>query len=283
MRAKSWSPPRGDEAHGVSLNFAVCDVFGAIAIVLATTRCANLQNACALALIRSLSATLHLVPSRLIPHLGKLLGYFIYTFIPWRLHVLRTIFATPLLLFNHIHTDDVARRPPQLAPIARAGTASGCRLVGYGAARRFFSRLQCRRRARLLGAPRYLGARAVGVLAAHVPERSRRLGKVVYRPLHDTSLDRWLRRRRANTAGGEIALVPDAGSLGALRSALLAGGLVGLLPDQRPGNDSATVTAKRMLGIESCELSAGMAKLRQDRLCGVVLRRCSRWRRRRWQ
>ena len=218
--------------------------------------------------IRSLSATLHLVPSRLIPHLGKLLGYFIYAFIPWRLHVLRhNLRHAGYYSLNHIRTSYAHLGRSlllSLAPAPRPDAVSSdtAQLADFSADCNAGGVLVC---------SAHLGIWELvpSVLAAHVPERSRRLGKVVYRPLHDTSLDRWLRRRRANTAGGEIALVPDAGSLGALRSALLTGGLVGLLPDQRPGNDSATVTAKRMLGIESCELSAGMAKLRQDTGCAV--------------
>jgi lauroyl/myristoyl acyltransferase len=88
-------------------------------------------------------------------------------------------------------------------------------------------------------------------------ERARRHGALVYRPLHDSSLDRWLRRRRMRGAG--MALLPDRGSLPRLRKLLNRGGVVGLLGDQRPapGRSTATVT---LMG-ESCEASIGIGDL----------------------
>ena len=68
-------------------------------------------------------------------------------------------------------------------------------------------------------------------LAPHLPERARRLGLVVYRPLHQRRLNHLVLRRRA--ASG-IRLVPDRGAAPAMRAALRRGGVVGMLPDQRP-------------------------------------------------
>lgn len=68
-------------------------------------------------------------------------------------------------------------------------------------------------------------------LAPHLPERARRLGLVVYRPLHHRRLNHLVLRRRA--ASG-IHLVPDRGAAPAMRAALRRGGVVGMLPDQRP-------------------------------------------------
>ena len=93
------------------------------------------------------------------------------------------------------------------------------------------------------------------VLAPHVPERSRRLGLVVYRPLHQRRLNEWVRRRRG--AAG-IHLLPDRGAAPAMRRALRRGGLVGMLPDQRP---SRAGVAASFLGRE-VDFSPGLAALR---------------------
>jgi lauroyl/myristoyl acyltransferase len=57
--------------------------------------------------------------------------------------------------------------------------------------------------------------------------------RVVYRPLHTRMMDRWVLARRAR-AGARF--LPDKGSFGELREALLRGGLVCLLSDMRPSS-----------------------------------------------
>ena len=92
------------------------------------------------------------------------------------------------------------------------------------------------------------------VLAPHIPERSRRLGLVVYRPLHHRRLNSFLLRRRG--ASG-ICLLPDRGAAPEMRAALRRGGLVGMLPDQRPSRPGVAATFLR----EHVDFSPGLAAL----------------------
>jgi len=92
------------------------------------------------------------------------------------------------------------------------------------------------------------------VLAPHLPERSRRLGLVVYRPLHHRRLNHLVLRRRA--ASG-IHLLPDRGAAPAMRAALRRGGLVGMLPDQRPSRPGVAATFLR----QAVDFSPGLATL----------------------
>lgn len=104
-------------------------------------------------------------------------------------------------------------------------------------------------------------------LAQHVPERARRHCTIVYRPLHDAALDRWLRRRRESSSG--VALVPDdPGSIATLRRALQRGGVAGLLPDQRPAAGRTSVPVRSMLGAP-CALSIGACALHASTGCPV--------------
>ena len=91
-------------------------------------------------------------------------------------------------------------------------------------------------------------------LAPHLPERARRLGLVVYRPLHHRRLNHLLLRRRA--ASG-IHLLPDRGAAPAMRAALGRGGLAGMLPDQRPSRPGVAATFLR----QAVDFSPGLATL----------------------
>ena len=91
-------------------------------------------------------------------------------------------------------------------------------------------------------------------LAPHLPERARRLGLVVYRPLHHRRLNHLVLRRRA--ASG-IHLLPDRGAAPAMRAALRRGGLVGMLPDQRPSRSGVAATFLR----QAVDFSPGLATL----------------------
>ena len=74
------------------------------------------------------------------------------------------------------------------------------------------------------------------LLAVHLPLRARDNGRIVFRPLHNRFLDRWVHGRRL--ASG-LPLLADRGSMDELRRAVDRGGLVGMLPDQRPSRPSA--------------------------------------------
>ena len=91
-------------------------------------------------------------------------------------------------------------------------------------------------------------------LAPHLPERARRLGLCVYRPLHHRRLNHLVLRRRA--ASG-IHLLPDRGAAPAMRAALRRGGLVGMLPDQRPSRSGVPATFLR----QAVDFSPGIATL----------------------
>ena len=97
-------------------------------------------------------------------------------------------------------------------------------------------------------------------LSPYVPRRARRHGAIIYQPLHDAPLDRWLLCWRTRAAG--MALLPAHGSGSALRRALRTGGLVGLVADQRPAAGCARVPVI-LLG-QASELSPGLAALHRS-------------------
>jgi len=88
---------------------------------------------------------------------------------------------------------------------------------------------------------------ALPLVAAALSPRMRAASLVVYKPLHAAALDAWLRARRATAA--KVPLLPARGSWRALLGALEAGGVVGLVPDQRPGPGRGR--AARFLGAEA--------------------------------
>ena len=100
-------------------------------------------------------------------------------------------------------------------------------------------------------------------LALHLPQSARAQTLVSYRPLHDVPLDTWLRSKRKSTG---ISLIPDRGSLSALKEALHRGGIVGLLPDQRPAvpctapEETTHPLPIELLG-QPCTLSPGICAL----------------------
>jgi len=221
----------------------------------------------AVTFVRVLVLALRFLPVRAIPTCGHLVGRLAQALMPQRRSILRrnmvvTGFKPDHLeqqAYSHIGSSLLIallplRRSIQL--LARTAIAGG----PVAAAAEAFS-TDCR-----LGGVIVCSAH-VGVwelvpaaLSPYVPRRARRHGAIIYQPLHDAPLDRWLLRWRTRAAG--MTLLPAHGSGSALRRALRTGGLVGLVADQRPATGGARVPVI-LLG-QASELSPGLAALHRS-------------------
>lgn len=220
--------------------------------------------------VRTVAFVLTPLASRRVRNLGRLLGTLVHVLCPWRLAVIRhnlRCFGLPaderLLRACYEHLGRVLlltlRPPHRLQDEVKLDNADHLAQLAADCAG-----------GGVLVCSAHLGAWELvpAVLSPHLPARSRRHGAVVYRPLHDAALDYWLRRRRTTAAGG-VELTPDAaGSIVELRGRLHAGGLVGLLPDQRRAARQASVRV-RMLGHEQAPLAPGISALHAATGCPV--------------
>lgn len=227
-------------------------------------------------LVRSLILALRPLPPSAALWLGRRIGRLIYRLLPFRLEVLRAnlrrlsqFTALPPRLEGKVyeHFGQALmlsllnpKRALRLADTATPNTTT----IGSETMASFCN--DCRDGGVLMcschvGVWELLPA----VLFEHVPERSRRLGRIVYRPLHDAALDRLLLKRRTRAAG--MAALADGGSMAELRDALREGGIVGLLADQRPAHE-AKGGERQGIGIQlfghACEMSPGLVALHQS-------------------
>ena len=215
--------------------------------------------------VRSLSVLLQPLPLRAIFALGGALGRLLHDLLPWRYDVLHANLSAAGLAMRRLERAAYAhvaraallavRAPRQLPHVAADATqlaalASDCAAGG------------------VLVCSAHIGFWELvpSALAEHVPARAKAHARIVYRPLHHVALDRWLRERR-ELLGGGAAMVPDDGSLETLRQALAAGGVVGVLPDQRPSADKPRL-AVTMLG-RPCHVAAGWCRLAIGSGCAV--------------
>lgn len=218
----------------------------------------------ALLLVRAFSFILRLLPLRAVLPLGRLLGQLARAALPFR----RSVVRANLVATGYAADDvDLERRAYEHAGsallIALLPSESSARLLSYTPSLlRDEFEADCR-----LGGVIVCSAH-VGVwelvpaaLSRHLPERARRHGVIVYRPLHDESLDRWLRCHRRSAAAGLTLMAAD-GCCKALRRSLALGGLVGLVADQRPASGRASVAAE-LLGQQS-EFSPGLVALHRS-------------------
>ena len=216
----------------------------------------------ALLALRLAALALRVVPWRVSCVLGGVIGRLVHALAPWRLAVLRANLARARL------PTSLERAAYEHLGRALMLTLQAPRLPAVAADHALLSQLNADcADGGVLVCSAHIGVWELlpSVLAPHVPERARRHGRLVYRPLHDAALDAWLRRRRTSAAG--VAMLPDDGSLSELKESLCKGGLVGLLPDQRPAAGHGSVSV-RMLG-EACELSPGISALHAATGCPV--------------
>ena len=215
----------------------------------------RLRHTFELLLLGGASVIAHILPRRLLLPLGRLLGRAVFSFLPWRLRILRENAAhlptTPTADFErrayeHLGQHLVLALHPPSLPLPLH--APGLGALAADAERGGLI---------LCGAHVGLWELLPRAVAPHLPAAARQHGLLVYRPLHNAAVDRWLRRRRERAAG--MALVADHGSAPALRRALERGGVVGLLPDQRPSRAAVTVD---FLGRPTA-FGAGVASLRR--------------------
>ena len=215
----------------------------------------RLRHTFELLLLRGASIIVRLLPRRLLLPLGRLLGRAVFSFLPWRLRILRENAAhlpvTPAADFDrrayeHLGQHLVLALQPPSLPLPLH--APGLGALAADAERGGLI---------LCGAHVGLWELLPRAVAPHLPAAARQHGLLVYRPLHNAAVDRWLRRRRARAAG--MPLVADHGSAPALRRALARGGVVGLLSDQRPSRAAVTVD---FLGRPTA-FGAGVASLRR--------------------
>ena len=197
--------------------------------------------------LRSLALGCRLLPVRLAAPLGRLLGRLVHVLAPWRLRILRANLGIAGLLsdptvsleravYEHFGEALVlALLPPHraLRLVARAPDGAHAE-ADFEADCREGGVLVCSAH---VGVWELLPA----ALSPHTSTRSKTHGFLVYRPLHNSCLDRWLLRRRKRAAG--IACLSASGSHAALRRALCLGGIVGIVPDQRPADRQTSVTA----------------------------------------
>ena len=213
--------------------------------------------------VQSFAWLLHLVPLRAVAPLGRALGRIVHALRPWRLRVLQSNL--------HLAAPVLPMRPRELVRAAYEHLGHALLLTLLPVSRWRGLRTEVLDATALHAFVADCAAGGVLVCSAHIgvwellpavlssytPDTARRHGWLVYRPLHNRLLDGWLRRRRTRAAC--MALVQSSGSLGTLRDALGIGGLVGLLPDQRPSANGASVSAV-LLGQPS-EFSPGLGLL----------------------
>ena len=160
-------------------------------------------------LLRGASVIAHILPRRLLLPLGRLLGRAVFSFLPWRLRPPRECRAPPDHARRRFRATSI--RAPRPAPRSRVAPI----LAAAAAPRARPRRAGGRRRARRPH-PVHFRSAHVGLwellpraVAPHLPAAARQHGLLVYRPLHNAAVDRWLRRRRARAAG--MPLVADHG------------------------------------------------------------------------
>ena len=208
--------------------------------------------------------------------LGRLLGRFIYTCLPIRLKVMRRNLCC---VAGALLTHDGLQAPNAIHALERdvyehAGVSLMMALQSPRHRRRAADEVQSSGESTaalaadceaggVLICSAHVGAWELlpELLARHVSDRARKHGVLVYRPLHDAPLDRWVCERR--TAAAQMAMLPstDTGCMSVLRGALQQGGAVGLLADQRPADGHAAVEAT-FFGQPTC-FSPGLAALHE--------------------
>ncbi len=206
-----------------------------------------------------LAGAARLLPLRASLLLGRLIGRFAYTVAPWRLATLRNNIAQCSVpsgaafersVYEHLGCALMLSLTPNQPPLPVTFDA--------GQAASFREDSRC---GGVVLCTAHIGVweQLPAVLSPLLPELARQRTVLVYRPLHHAWINRWMRRRRSAAAGGVRLLADRHGCMNELSAALEAGGLVGLLADQRPGAGRGAVPA-RFLG-RPCEFSPGTAAL----------------------
>ena len=227
----------------------------------------GLMHWSAVTFVRVLVLALRFLPVRAIPTCGHLVGRLAQALMPQRRSILRANMVATGYVPDHLEQQAYSHIGSTLLitllPVQRSTELLARTAIAGGpvaAAAEAFS-TDCR-----LGGVIVCSAH-VGVwelvpaaLSPYVPRRARRHGAIIYQPLHDAPLDRWLLCWRTRAAG--MALLPAHGSGSALRRALRTGGLVGLVADQRPAAGCARVPVI-LLG-QASELSPGLAALHRS-------------------